>query len=247
MKISSVIVLLACPLFASFGSRSINQPVFDEPLQKAETARTYQFNASNTLPISVDLIPFNSTDNKTSYKVMIDPGHGGENIGGFHGEHKEKDINLEAALDLKRLLEKSGIQVYLTRESDVFVSLEDRVKAAEKIKPDVFISIHCNYFSNSEVSGLETYYHKEHSKELAEEIQENILEHVNMPSRGVKRARFVVIKEVSSPSVLVELGFLTNQEDRKLLTNPKTQDKYIEGIAEGISEFLDIKPGDENL
>lgn len=228
----------------SFGSRSINQPIFDEPLQKTETAQTCQFNTSNVLPVSIDLISFNSTDNKTDYKVMIDPGHGGENIGGFHGKYEEKDINLEIAQDLKKLLEGNGIQVYLTRKSDVFVSLEDRVKAAEKVKPDVFISIHCNYFTSPEIRGLETYYHEEHSKELASDIQENILEEVNIPSRGVKRARFVVIKDVSSPSILVELGFISNVEDRKLLLNDKMQDDYIEGIAEGISEFLHIKPSD---
>jgi len=173
---------------------------------------------------------------------VIDPGHGGYDTGASHGGFEEKSITLVISNLLKKYLEDANIRVFLTRDDNSFLSLAERVEITNSIRPDVFISIHANALVTSRgIRGVETYYFTTQSQRLAYFIHKSILNHLNIPDHYIRKAKFYVIRHTSSPSVLAELGFLTNHYDRQLLTNSTTQDKYAKALAEAILKFLDVE------
>ncbi len=179
---------------------------------------------------------------KLGLKIVVDPGHGGYDTGASYGGFEEKDVNLVISEKLKKSLEDVGISVFLTRDDDNFLSLAERVEITNSIKPDVFISIHGNALVSSRViRGVETYYWTSQSHKLAYFIHRSILSHINIPDHYIRRAQFYVIRHASAPAVLAELGFLSNHDDRKLLTNSTTQDEYAKALTEAILKFLDIE------
>lgn len=178
---------------------------------------------------------------KSGIKIVIDPGHGGYDTGASYGGFEEKAVNLIIAEKLKKILEDSGITVFLTRDDDSFLSLAERVEITHSIRPNVFISIHGNALKTSRgIRGVETYYWNSQSQKLAYYIHKSILSHLTIPDHFIRRARFYVIHHTSSPAVLAELGFLSNHDDRKLLTNSTTQDQYAKALSEAILKFLDL-------
>lgn len=184
---------------------------------------------------------------KSGIKVVIDPGHGGYDTGASYGGFEEKDINLIISGKLKKYLEDSGITVFLTREDDSFLSLAERVEIGKSIKPNVFISVHNNaLYTSRGIRGIETYYWSSQSQKLAYYLHKSILSHVNIPDHYLRRARFYVIRYAPAAAVLVELGFLSNHDDRQLLTNASVQDKYAKALSEAILKFLDVEPKKEN-
>ena len=179
---------------------------------------------------------------KSGIKVVIDPGHGGYDTGASYGGFEEKDINLVISEKLKQSLEDVGITVFLTRDNDNFLSLAERVEITNSIHPDVFISIHGNALVSSRIiRGVETYYWSSQSHKLAYYVHRSILNHIKLPDHYIRRAQFYVIRHASCPAVLAELGFLSNHDDRKLLTNSTTQDEYAKALTEAILKFLDIE------
>jgi N-acetylmuramoyl-L-alanine amidase len=171
--------------------------------------------------------------------VVIDPGHGGKDPGAIGlGGIQEKDIILPISQMLAQLLEKSGLQVMLTRNSDYFVSLQGRTQMANRVGADLFVSIHANSMGKgrADVSGLEVYYFGD--RRLADTIQKNILKSVDIRDRGVRKARFYVLRTSKMPSTLVEVGFVTGNEDAAKLTNPAYQQQMAEAIARGVLEFI---------
>ena len=184
---------------------------------------------------------------KSQAKVVIDPGHGGYDIGASYSGFQEKDINLSLGVKLKKLLEESGITAFLTRDDDSFLSLAERNEITNIIKPDVFVSIHANALKTSRnIRGLETYYWSGKSQKLAYFIHRSVLTKVKIPDHFIRTARFYVIRYTPVPAVLCELGFLSNPQDRELLTSQTTQDKYASALQEGILKFLDIETKKEN-
>ena len=179
---------------------------------------------------------------KAGIKIVIDPGHGGYDTGASYGGFEEKAINLIISEKLKKLLENSGITVFLTRDDDGFLSLAERVEITNSIKPNVFISIHNNALKTTRgIRGVETYFWSPQSQKLAYYIHKSILSNIKIPDHFIRRARFYVIRHTGSPAVLAELGFLSNSEDRKFLTNNSTQDQYAKAVSEAILKFLDIE------
>ncbi len=165
--------------------------------------------------------------------VMIDPGHGGKDSGAVGiGGLQEKNIILPISQKLARILQQNGVQVILTRNSDYFVSLQGRVDLAERANADVFVSIHTNSagLERPDVSGLETYYY-DSGLGLARIVHNSILRSVNVRDRGVRRARFYVLRKSSMPSILVEAGYMTGREDIAKLRNAQYQSQMAEAIA----------------
>lgn len=184
---------------------------------------------------------------KSSIKILIDPGHGGYDTGAAYGGYEEKDIVLLLSEKLKKQLEEYGITVFLTRDEDNFLSLAERVEITNSIKPHVLLSIHANAAATSKaIRGLETYYWTSQSQKLAYYIHKSILSNVKIPDHFIRKAKFYVIRHTSSPAVLAELAFLSNRDDRKLLTNVETQDQYTKALSEAILRFLDVEPKKEN-
>ena len=173
-------------------------------------------------------------------KIFIDPGHGGNDSGAVGINNLlEKDINLSVAKKVQDLLKSKGLEVILSRTNDKTLSLNDRTSAANSSKADCFISIHCNAF-NGEACGVETYSYSTNTNDLATDIHEELLKSkCYTKNRGTKTANFYVIKNTNMRACLIELGFIDNIEDSKLLL--QKQDNLAEAIARGICKYLNIK------
>lgn len=170
--------------------------------------------------------------------VVIDPGHGGPDVGAVGvGGLRETEVNLAISKQVAALLERQGIKTILTRTSEVNLELEPRVQIAEDANATVFVSIHSNSFSGSSANGVETYYYQS-GQELAQTIQRSVLESVNMRDRGVKQARFYVIRYTSMPAVLVEVGFVTGSEDGPRMATTAFRNQMADAIAKGIVRYL---------
>lgn len=179
-----------------------------------------------------------STDGRP--RVMIDPGHGGDDPGAVGiGGLREKDVVLPIGLDVAEILRGQGIDVVMSRDNDVFVSLEGITDIANDSNVDLFVSIHANSInlSRPDVSGLETYYYNS-GRRLAELIHYSILNGVNIDDRSIRRARFYVLKHSIAPAVLVEVGFVTGAEDASNLKEPNHRRQMAEAIARGIIEYI---------
>lgn len=172
--------------------------------------------------------------------VVVDPGHGGKDPGAIGiGGLQEKDIILPIAQQVASILEQQGIQAVLTRDSDYFVDLGPRVDMSERIGADLFVSIHANSInlSRTDISGLETYYYSS-GQRLARTIHNSILQSLDIKDRGVRQARFYVLRKSSMPSVLVEVGFVTGREDAAKLSDPAYRSQMAQAIARGILQYI---------
>jgi N-acetylmuramoyl-L-alanine amidase len=176
--------------------------------------------------------------------VVIDPGHGNIDPGAIGiGGLKETDVVLAIALEVTRLLQQQGIQVYMTRTDESRdVDLPPRVALAEQVRANVFVSIHANSIdlTRPDVNGVETYYAPGSTKgaDLAQTILSSITSTVNIPSRGMHSARFYVIRKTSMPSTLIETGFVTGAQDAQRLGDPAFRQQMATAIARGIIEYL---------
>lgn len=175
--------------------------------------------------------------------VVIDAGHGGKDQGTSKDEILEKDINLAVAKKIAKELAKEDIQVILTREKDTFVALEDRARIANDAGADYFVSIHCNYCEeSSEVSGLECYYQEGSAsgENLAEGIVAACEENASIQSRGTKEEDFSVLRNTKMPATLVELGYMSNRQERQKLISEEYQDTLVQQISKGILDMTEL-------
>lgn len=216
-------------------------------------------------------------------RIVIDPGHGGDDTGTVGpGGLLEKDLVLNLAKDLKKLLEQNlGAEALLTRSDDTYISLEERSAIANRSEADLFLSIHANYSKSRQTSGVETYFldfartasEREvaarenastdltvsdlqnlvlkianadklvESRELAAVVQESLFGGARQlfPStrnRGVRSAPFVVLIDTKMPSVLVEVAFISNPRDEKLLRKDSNRLRLAEALFYGIEGYM---------
>lgn len=177
-------------------------------------------------------------------KIVIDAGHGGKDPGAIGPNGlQEKDVNLAVAITAAAILQNAGIKTKLTRDRDIFVELQDRCQIANSFGADYFVSIHCNSFTSPTAHGIETYCYKFGGKgeALAKAIQNELIAVTALTSRGVKAANFAVLRETKMPAVLVEMAFISNPEEEKLLASTEFQDKCALAIAKGIGKVLNIQ------
>ncbi|MFM7424446.1 MAG: N-acetylmuramoyl-L-alanine amidase [Elainella sp.] len=172
--------------------------------------------------------------------VVLDPGHGGGDPGavGQNNLH-EADVVLPIAQQVATLLQQQGIQAVLTRTSDVEIDLEPRVDMAEQLNASLFVSIHANSMGmdRPDINGTETYYYSS-GEALAETIQNSIVSNVDTNDRGIRQARFYVLRRTSMPAVLIETGYVTGTEDAPRLASPTFQTQMATAIARGILLYL---------
>lgn len=172
--------------------------------------------------------------------VVVDPGHGGPDPGAVGiGGIQEKEIVLDISRRVQANLERSGIQVVMTRNADIDLDLQPRVDIAQRANATVFVSIHANAISMSrpDVNGLETYYFQT-GLELARAIHRNVLQGTGIEDRGVRSARFYVLRRTTMPSVLVEVGFVTGRNDAARLRDSSYRQRMADSIARGVLEYL---------
>lgn len=169
--------------------------------------------------------------------VVIDPGHGGHDKGGQWGLVYEKHLALDTSARLESELKKRGFRTVMTRRSDYFISLPERVRIASRYSDAIFVSVHYNYTWKQHVSGIETFYHSGQSHALAAGVQNGMLSKVKAVNRGVKFARFYVIRNTTCPSILVECGFVSNAAERSRMKSAWFRQALAEGIADGIMRY----------
>jgi N-acetylmuramoyl-L-alanine amidase len=175
--------------------------------------------------------------------VVIDAGHGNQDPGaiGVTGK-KEKAFNLAIALKAEKLLKKvPNMDVVLTRSNDSFLELKERVKIANDLKADVFVSIHANSAGSSAATGSESYYKNESSKAFAQVMHKYLVKATGLKDRGVRYGNFHVIRETKMAAVLLEAGYLSNRSDESALFNENLQNRMAQGIVDGIKEYLGLK------
>lgn len=157
-------------------------------------------------------------------KWVLDAGHGGNDPGaiGKHGR-READVVLEAVYEAKRLLERNGEIILLTRASDVTVDSKDRASIANNWNADYFISFHMNSFVEESVKGSEiVIFEKGHkSEELAKFIKDELLANLKSNDRGIKEASYTVLRETNMPAVIIEAEFISNEDIEKNFSSIK--------------------------
>ena len=169
--------------------------------------------------------------------IVIDPGHGGKDPGAVspHGL-KEKYISLSIARYLKRYLTAKGFKTYLTRNKDIYLTLWARVKFAREHNADLFISIHANSNHSRRRKGVEVYYFSSQSLDFARMVV-STLQGSGFKVYSPRRVPFYVLKYTRIPSVLIEVGYLTNAYEEKLLRKPYYQKKIAQGIVLSVRRF----------
>ncbi|MDA7882221.1 N-acetylmuramoyl-L-alanine amidase [Akkermansiaceae bacterium] len=169
--------------------------------------------------------------------VVIDAGHGGRDNGGSYGKVYEKWLALDTAMRVDRKLRSKGFKTVMTRQSDNFISLPGRVKVGNRYANSIFVSIHYNFTWKSDVSGLETFYYSARSKPLANAIHRGMLGKVKVVDRGVKYARYYVIRHAQNPATLVECGFVSNSKERGRTKEGWYREAISDGIVNGIVKY----------
>lgn len=183
--------------------------------------------------------------------IVIDPGHGGKDPGAVSRKFnvREKDVNLAVALYMENYIRKDRFSFtpVLTRRQDVFVSLQDRCEIARAHKAAAFLSIHCNAREAKGKPGIEIeafhYQGSEKGKQIAELVLKDLLEEIGKITtcidRGVKTAGFYVLKHTSMPAALVELGFITDDEEALFLSGVRNQSILARSLAESLELYLE--------
>lgn len=190
--------------------------------------------------------------------IVLDPGHGGFDPGAVGTQGTlEKDVVLQIAHKLKKMLSSSGAVVVMTRESDEDLSdnqassiytrkrqdLTRRVEMANKKKADIYISLHLNSYPSPRWSGAQTFYHpgQGDAKMLAESIQKEIIEMLGNTDRQALAEDFFTNRLTRMPAVTVEMGFLSNPREEKLLISDDYQDKMAKAIYSGVAKYFAVK------
>lgn len=201
--------------------------------------------------------------------VVLDAGHGGHDSGAKGPRGIEKEAALDVVLRAKRLLEQNGYTVHLTRSRDVFIPLEQRAAIANKFPNAIFVSVHFNKSKSGGASGIETFalaprgvpsmdeenfsysdlkQHPGHARDpeniaLATALHSSMLRHMRLYDRGIKRARFVVIRDVKIPGVLLEGGFMNHPVDGRLIATSQFRDAFARAILEGVGRYRNAIAG----
>lgn len=174
--------------------------------------------------------------------IVLDPGHGGNDMGttGVRGTD-EKDINLKTVELLKSKLRSAGAEVILTRESDVYVDLRKRVSISHQYSADAYISIHYDATEDSSISGFTTYYTNNYQSQLAEYVHDGLAEKVTLRDRGVQPGNYLVLRENKQKAILIELGYLSNPNEERIVTTDYYREQATLGIYQGILNYFDAQ------
>lgn len=201
--------------------------------------------------------------------VILDAGHGGHDGGARGPLGSEKEATLDVVLRAKRLLEENGYNVRMTRMTDVFIPLEKRPAMANKYPNAIFVSVHFNKSNQVGGTGIETYalaprgvpsmdeeslrysdfkQYPGHARDaeniaLATSMHSSMLRHLRLFDRGIKRARFVVIRDVQIPGVLLEGGFMNHPADSRQIASTEFRNAFARAVLEGVNRYRSAVAG----
>lgn len=187
------------------------------------------------------------------HSITIDAGHGGNDSGAIGPTGvTEKSVTLRVALALQKILASEGATVYMTRTTDTEVSpkgadasdieeLQARCDVANQHDSDIFISIHMDSFTNGAAKGTTGYYYalgSKKSRDLADKVRAGVIDQIGTSSRGTQSCNFYVVKHTDMPATLVEVAFISNPTEEKLMNSEDGVQKAAQGIADGIADFF---------
>lgn len=179
---------------------------------------------------------------KETFKVVIDPGHGGKDVGstGASGLY-EKDFTLSLAKKVKEVMGEEKIEVYLIREDDTFIPQKDmhRPEFIKELDADLYIAIHGNAYESANISGTETYYYHNKFKAFAKIMHKNVVGSTVFKDRGVRKKDLFVMRNTDIPSVLLEIGYLTNPQEEQIMFTDEFQYSVAKAICAGVKEYLE--------
>ncbi len=195
----------------------------------------------NDLSPQQEIVTSTDTVQEIPPMVIIDPGHGGWDPGAMNGKTSEKDIVLDISLEIEKLLKQKNIDYYMIRTDDTYVSLEDRARIANEKKGRLFISIHNNSFTDAAQNGILTAYnpYSPTGKDIAIIMQSEI-KNLGMKNREIMpRPNLYVLRHTEMPSLLLEIGFISNKKDLKLVTDDEFKKNCAQQVVSGIEEILE--------
>lgn len=215
------------------------------PLRQDSQVNTYLGADGKSIKVVLKETPrskkqlFNVPSSKIpSKRIIIDAGHGGTDYGAIRGSINEKDITLDVAKKIQKEFTKLGHKVIMTRSTDEFISLQERVEISAKNKGDVFVSIHVNSSVKPEIEGIETHYYHQESMGLAQAVHEALISNLKPFDRGLFKSKFYVINHTEIPAILCEIGFISNAEEQKLLITEKRKQETAKAIVEGVLNYF---------
>lgn len=182
------------------------------------------------------------------FKIFTDAGHGGTDPGAVSGSFKEKDLTLKITQKLNAMLQ-NNFEIQTSRDNDTFINLNDRARQANLFNADIFVSIHINSSTNFSADGIETlvFANKGTTAKLAEKIHSSLISETKAKDRGIcERPELYVLKHTKMPAVLLELGFISNENERKKLFDSKYQDDITNAIYSGILAYFGIAQKNTN-
>ncbi|QPC47011.1 N-acetylmuramoyl-L-alanine amidase [Mangrovibacillus cuniculi] len=181
----------------------------------------------------------NIAPSKDAPLIMLDAGHGGRDSGaiGYFGT-LEKLMTLQTTLRVKQKLEADGYEVELTRTDDYYVSLEDRVTLSNASLTDLFLSFHYDSVEDETAHGHTTYYYHERDRNLSQIVHDSIAKSVELRDREVRFGDYYVLRENLRPAILLELGYLSNEEDERVITHRNFQELVSTAIADGVKRAI---------
>lgn len=242
-----LIILLVC------GCLYVREHLF-QTLGDGQSSISYRFDdaLSNSAKDSADglytgkpppiepTIPANSADDlPDSMVIVLDAGHGGIQAGCEFDGVLEKDITLAVTLLARDKLKDMGITVIMIREEDIDVSLDERCQIANDANADLFVSIHCNsYTEDTSINGFEGYYHDDAKGERLAQYIMDAASTLAIKTRHVRDENYKVLRDTAMPAALIEIGFLSNPSERKQLQTPEYQETIAQAIADGVLEML---------
>jgi N-acetylmuramoyl-L-alanine amidase len=213
---------------------------------------------SISLALSILFISWIAFSSEKKFNVVIDPGHGGADSGTVHNKIKESDVVLQISKKILDLLhQKNDVTTVLTRTENKYISLEDRIKKNENKKDiDLFVSLHANSSVSSSIQGMEIYFQPDQTKK-SETITQTIIEDLesigktksswqfaqslqsawSLSPSVIRRSSFFVVEKTDSPSVLVELGYLSNPKEAEKLKSATYQSLIAETIVKSIIDY----------
>lgn len=169
--------------------------------------------------------------------VVIDAGHGGHDCGAAWGKVYEKHLALDTAARLESHLKRLGYRTVMTRRGDYYLTLPQRAAIANQYKDAIFVSVHFNHTWREGASGLETFYYSGEGQKLAAFVQSRMVNKTKTFDREAKFARFFVLRNSRNPAVLVEGGFVSNDQERERMKSAGFREGLAKGIAEGIERY----------
>ncbi|MFC4023440.1 N-acetylmuramoyl-L-alanine amidase [Oceanobacillus longus] len=173
------------------------------------------------------------------FTIVLDPGHGGNDPGAIGlGGIFEKDLVSSTATKVEDQLRDAGANVITTRSGDYYVSLNERVNISNTNHTDAFISLHFDSYPVLSVKGVSTYYADSTDRKLAQNIQSTLASSVNLNNRGLMQGNYRVLRNTTAPSVLVELGFISNPNDLAIIQAAEYQNQVAKAITNGLIQYF---------